>query len=79
MPTERMMGGEVLADLPTIRQGQADDLKIETADLRVWRSRMTVADGMAVDNAISVERLINGVWILVHDDEVRAYERGGAA
>lgn len=40
---------------PTIRQGQTDDLIYESQTKRVWRSRMTVADGMPYDDQITVE------------------------
>lgn len=47
--------GDLVA-LPTLTQGQADDLKIDTGTERVWLSRMTVEDGMEFDNEVTVER-----------------------
>jgi hypothetical protein len=44
-----------LSALPTLSQGQADDLKIDTGTDRVWLSRMTVADGMPYDNQVTEE------------------------
>jgi hypothetical protein len=54
-----------LYSMPTLQEGHTDDLKVETPDTRIWLSRMTVADGMPYDNAIEVEKLQNGNWILV--------------
>ena len=55
-----------LNDLPTLRSGHFDNLKIEEEDeqgkFRVWLSRCSVEDGMPFDNAITVERQIGGVW-----------------
>lgn len=45
-----------LEAMPTLSVGQADDLKIETADTRVWLSRMTVEDGQPYDNQVTVEK-----------------------
>ena len=52
-----------LEDLPTLAQGQADDLKIEDGDYRVWLSRCTIEDGEPFNDAITVEVCINGSWI----------------
>lgn len=61
-----------LEALPTLAQGQADDLKIETATRRIWLSRMTVADGMEYDNQVSIEEYRDdarpgrfGSWVIV--------------
>ena len=60
-----------LEELPTLSQGQADDLKIETTDEngraieRVWLSRCTVDDGEPWDNKVSVEHNIDGRWTVV--------------
>jgi len=43
--------------LPTLCQGQADDLKIDTGKLRVWLSR--------VDGSVSIEKRVNGRWEMV--------------
>lgn len=52
-----------LAALPTITQGQVDDLKIETKTERVWLSRLTREDGVAQDHQITVEHLrADGTW-----------------
>lgn len=56
------LSAKELIALPTLDQGHFDNLKIQTADTRVWLSRMTKADGAKYDNAITVERLIGGVW-----------------
>lgn len=48
-----------LEAMPTIMEGQFDDLKIEEIDgdskVRVWLSRMTKEDGMPYDNQVTVE------------------------
>ena len=51
-----------LKDLPTLAQGQADNLKIDTGTERVWLCRCGIADGMPYNNAITIERLIDGRW-----------------
>lgn len=57
----------------TLSVGQASNLKVEDYDhnppMRVWLSRMTVADGMPFNNAIEVEYYLDGRWI-----EVERYE-----
>ncbi len=69
-----------LQALPTLAQGQADDLKIDTGaargyheagDLRLWVSRMTVEDGAAVDNEVAVERMDTlGRWVDISEAAV---------
>lgn len=44
-----------LKALPTISTGQADDLKIDTGDVRVWLSRCSVEDGEPFNNKVTVE------------------------
>ena len=57
---------------PTLCTGQADDLKFDDGKTRVWLSRCTTADGEPYDNHVSVEKLIDGKWVLV--DEYPAEE-----
>jgi len=52
-----------LSQLPTISQGQAEDLKIETQEFRVWLSRLTKEDGMSEDNEILIERFDGSQWL----------------
>lgn len=62
---ERQFALRELQALPTLTSGQADDLKIEilgTSPVRVWLSRMTIEDGMAFDQAVTVETWRNGRW-----------------
>jgi hypothetical protein len=64
---------EELESMPTITQGQADDLKIEremrspnyAGPERVWLSRCTVGDGEPWDNKVTIEHYIDGSWIEV--------------
>ncbi len=53
-----------LQRIPTIEQGHTDDLKVQSRYLRVWLSRMTVADGMPYDHQVTVERYVDGVWTM---------------
>ncbi|MCP4848972.1 MAG: hypothetical protein GY899_13610 [Verrucomicrobiaceae bacterium] len=52
----------VLNSMPTLSAGQADDLKIQTPQFKVWVSRLTVEDGTIENHAISIEYLDDGVW-----------------
>ena len=53
---------EHLEELPTLAQGQADDLKIDTGKIRVWLSR--------VDGSVSIEAYDEktGKWELASED-----------
>lgn len=50
-----------LERMPTLHSGHFANLKVDTGTLRIWVSRMTIADGEL--DPIQVERLENGVWI----------------
>lgn len=54
-----------LEALPTITQGQADDLKIDTGDTRIWLSRCTVEDGEPCDNKVTIEEYDGNRWVEV--------------
>ena len=60
-----------LEELETISQGQADDLKIEDGNIRVWLSRMTIEDGMPYNNQVSIEKLQNGAWKIIDEYEAK--------
>lgn len=81
--TQKFIGrGYSLAELeamPTISQGHMDNLKVDTGTMRVWLSRMTREDGMPYNNAVTVERLINGVWTEVEQYEAFKAARAGSA
>ena len=51
-----------LESLPTLAVGQADNLKLDDGETRVWLCRCGVADGMPYDHQVTVERLIDGRW-----------------
>lgn len=53
-----------LEAMPTISQGQADDLKIDSDGERVWLSRLTTADGADVDHEVTHEKynIDRGRW-----------------
>ena len=53
----RKMSLKQIEKLPTLHVGQFDDLKIETADTRVWLSRMTIEDGQPYNNQVTEEKL----------------------
>ena len=52
-----------LKSLPTLSVGQAEDLKLETANIRVWLSRCKKEDGEPRNNKITVEQYLNGRWV----------------
>lgn len=55
-----------LENLPTLSTSQADDLKIDDGNTRVWLCRCGVADGMPYDNQITIEELdSHGRWVVV--------------
>lgn len=61
-----------LENLPTLAQGQADDLKIKTKYIQVWLSRMTKEDGMPYDNQVTIERLNSSYnWVTVSQFQAR--------
>lgn len=57
--------------LPTLHQGQYDNLKVQEADRKVWLSRLTVEDGMPYNNQVTVEELRDGSWITVDEYEAK--------
>lgn len=54
-----------LEALPTLSQGQADDLKIDTGGTRIWLSRCGVEDGEPCNNKVTIEELQRGRWVEV--------------
>lgn len=60
-----------LRQMPTLAVSQADDLKIDTGETRVWLARTGVEDGEPFDNKVTIERLVKGRW------EVEATYPGG--
>lgn len=61
---------EDLRRLPTLHQGHASDLKIDTGTTRVWLSRMGLADGET--QPVQVERLVDGRWVDITKAEGQA-------
>lgn len=57
---------EDIEEQETIHSGQYENLKFDDGQIRVWQSRMTVADGMPYDNEITVEVLDDGCWVTKH-------------
>lgn len=52
-----------LGTMPTLWQGQTDNLKIDTGAERVWLSRTGVLDGELYENTVTHERLVGSRWI----------------
>ena len=57
-----------LSAMPTLAVGQADDLKYDDGEVRMWLSRCTARDGL-VGSRISYERLENGRWMPHRESE----------
>jgi hypothetical protein len=51
-----------LEKLPTLSVGQADDLKVDTGNIRIWLSRCGIADGAPYKNQVTIEKLTDGRW-----------------
>lgn len=61
-----------LKALPTLCIGQTDDLKIEVANKRVWLSRLTTElKGVPYNNQVTVEKYIDGEWIIEEQYEAK--------
>lgn len=58
-----------LENMKTIESGHADDLKIFDDNYKIWLCRCDTYDGMPYDNAVTIEKLIDGRWI-----EIAMYE-----
>lgn len=58
-----------LKKLPTLSIGQAEDLKIERGNTRVWLSRCKVEDGEPYNNRVTVEQSNGGRWVTVKEYE----------
>ena len=52
-----------LESMETIEQGYTDDLKIHEDSFKVWLSRCDTYDGMPYDNAVTIEKNIDGRWV----------------
>lgn len=52
-----------LKAMPTLTQGQSDDLKVDDGQTRVWLARTGVEDGEKYDNRVTVEKFKNGRWV----------------
>lgn len=52
-----------LSVMPTLAEGQADDLKVDGGDIRVWLARTSVEDGEPYRHTVHVEVCdATGVW-----------------
>ena len=61
-----------LQAMETISQGHTDNLKIKTENMKVWLSRMTIEDGMAANNMVTIEKLTNdGRWEIIEEYPAR--------
>lgn len=54
-----------LETLPTLHTGHFDNLKIDQQSprVRVWLSRLTVADGAPYNHQVTVEEYKNNNWV----------------
>lgn len=66
-----------LEALPTLATGQADDLKVETENRRVWLSRCGVEDGEPYPNKATVEKLTGGEYIPAKRADYRSSGKRG--
>ena len=51
-----------LSKRSTLATGQADDLKVDTGDVRFWLSRTGLADGEPFENTVTIELLEDDGW-----------------
>ncbi len=56
---------ESLHALPTLAEGQADNLKFDQDGYRVWLSRCTVENGEPFNNAVTIEWFDGQRWVEV--------------
>ncbi|MGB8686066.1 MAG: hypothetical protein WCD53_01810 [Microcoleus sp.] len=56
-----------LKNLTTLYSGQFGDLKIETDNTRVWLARTSIEDGEPYDNKVTIEKFIDGTWIIIEE------------
>lgn len=56
-----------LEGMPTLSVGQADNLKYDDGEYRIWLSRCGAADGMPYDNQVTIERLDSGRWTMLKE------------
>jgi hypothetical protein len=61
---EAIYGLGELESLPTLTQGQADDLKIDGGQygLRIWLSRCGIEDGEPCNNKVTIEEYDGRRW-----------------
>lgn len=60
-----------LKAMPTISNGDSDDLKLDQDGVRVWLSRLDTSDGMPYNNQVTVEKN-NGNGRMITIDEYEA-------
>lgn len=60
-----------LESKPTLEQGHFDDLKARKDNVKVWLSRMTIADGMPYNNQVTIERYTGDRWETIDQYEAR--------
>jgi hypothetical protein len=60
-----------ICKMPTIQQGHFDNLVYQSETKRVWISRMTVEDGQPYNNQVTVEKLVDGNWVIKEQYEAK--------
>ena len=74
MNLDNLWTAKDLEAMPTLSEGWADDLKIDTGAMRVWLSRCDLDDGAEYRAGITVEILCNGRW-----NTIKTYEGADAS
>jgi hypothetical protein len=69
MDFDNLWTAKDLESMPTLSEGWADDLKIDTGALRVWLSRCGLEDGAEFAAGVTVEVLCKGRW-----NTIKTYE-----
>lgn len=49
----------------TLAVGQTCNLKVDTGTTRIWLARTGVRDGEPYNNKVTIEKLVDGHWIIV--------------
>lgn len=63
--TDREYSLAELEAMPTLHQGQTDDLKFDNQSVKVWLSRLTIEDGMPYNNQVTIEMYDDkGAWVI---------------
>lgn len=70
-PSNKRFSLRELENMKTLCTGQADNLKFDDGNIRVWLSRCSIEDGEPYNNKATVEKLINGKWKTIDTYEAK--------